>query len=65
MYMTSAPRVATVAEAMPGLARGLVVVALVVSLLGIFAGGISPAKVMALVSTAPPTVTAMSGTSSL
>ena len=65
MYMTSAPRDLTVADAMPGLARGLVVAALVVSLVGIVAGGVSPAKVMALVSPAPASVTAMNASGSL
>ena len=59
MYMTSAPRGTEPATPMPGLARGLVVAVLVVSLLGIFAGGVSPAKVMAMVRTGPATVTAM------
>ena len=57
MYMTTEPRERAAANPLPALARGLVVTALVVSLLGVCAGGISPARLMSLVKTTTPTVT--------
>ncbi len=59
MYMTSAPRERETANPLPALARGLVVAALVVSLLGVFAGGVIPSRLMSLVRTSSATVTAL------
>jgi|SaaInl4_135m_RNA_FD_contig_81_482522_length_15972_multi_4_in_0_out_0_13 NADH-quinone oxidoreductase subunit N len=60
MYMTSAPRERAVAKRLPALARGMVVAALVVALLGVVVGGIAPSRLMSLVNTNSPAVTALS-----